>query len=197
MSEISRSAKTTLWTKHLFLLLLANRFENLFDTWMRNNLDKFKIVNWNSFDLTCKNKRAIFTHSINFTGPSWCLRCFIKLLKLPPSSGVFCEKSKNLTPCHGFWGRKVYLDWWSKPVTPNSWVSPPRVQKPLLFLHTPWYCNVYLFRYQTLFSVPATLFPYCILPVQCKSLRIAHSFHRVNTMDSVIATNKEQITSQL
>ena len=33
--------------------------------------DKFKIVNWNSFDVTCKNKnkRAIFTHSINFTGP--------------------------------------------------------------------------------------------------------------------------------
>ena len=26
-------------------------------------------MNWNSFNVTCKNKRAIFTHSINFTGP--------------------------------------------------------------------------------------------------------------------------------
>ena len=28
-----------------------------------------KVVNWNSFDVTSKNKSAIFTHSINFTGP--------------------------------------------------------------------------------------------------------------------------------
>ena len=31
---------------------------------MKNNPDKFKILNWNSFDVTCKNKRAIFTHCI-------------------------------------------------------------------------------------------------------------------------------------
>ena len=27
------------------------------------------MVNWNCFEVTCKNVRAIFTHSINFTGP--------------------------------------------------------------------------------------------------------------------------------
>ena len=38
---------------------------------MWNCPDKFKIVNWNSFDVTCKNENcAIFTHSINFPGPS-------------------------------------------------------------------------------------------------------------------------------
>ena len=28
-------------------------------------------MNWNSFNITCKNKRAIFTDSINFTSPLW------------------------------------------------------------------------------------------------------------------------------
>ena len=53
------------------LLLFVNRFEKFFDRWMCNYPDGtyFKIVllNWNSFNLTCKNKGAIFIHSINFT----------------------------------------------------------------------------------------------------------------------------------
>ena len=36
---------------------------------MYNHKDKFEIVNWNGSDVTCKNKRAISTHCINFTGP--------------------------------------------------------------------------------------------------------------------------------
>ena len=36
---------------------------------MQNYSDRFKILNWNSFDVTCKNKGAIFTHCIIFTGP--------------------------------------------------------------------------------------------------------------------------------
>ena len=44
-------------------------FEKLFYGQMQNYPDKFIIVNWNSFHVTCKNKRAFFIHSINFTGP--------------------------------------------------------------------------------------------------------------------------------
>ena len=51
------------------LLLLVNPFEKFFDRGMYNYPDKFRIVNWNSFDKTCKNKRPIFTNSINFTSP--------------------------------------------------------------------------------------------------------------------------------
>ena len=36
---------------------------------MQSYPDKLKIVNWNNFDVTYKNKEAIFTHCINFTGP--------------------------------------------------------------------------------------------------------------------------------
>ena len=69
MSEISRSDKTMLWIKALlFLPLLVNRFENFFDRPMQNYPDKFKIGNWNSFDVTCKQRRAIFIHSIYLTG---------------------------------------------------------------------------------------------------------------------------------
>ena len=44
---------------NVMFLLLVNRFEKFFDRQMQNYLDKFKIVNWNSFDVTC----------IDFTGP--------------------------------------------------------------------------------------------------------------------------------
>ena len=62
----------------VILLLLVNRFQESFEKQMYNYPDKFKLVNWISFDVTCKNKRAIFTHYINFTGPlrTWCLSQF-------------------------------------------------------------------------------------------------------------------------
>ena len=41
----------------------------LTDRWRTSYLDKFKTVNWNIFKVTCKNKRSIFTSSIDFTGP--------------------------------------------------------------------------------------------------------------------------------
>ena len=37
---------------------------------MQNYPDKFRIIHWDSFDVTCKNVRAIFTHCFNFTGAS-------------------------------------------------------------------------------------------------------------------------------
>ena len=47
-------------TTSLFLLLIVNRFEIV---------KSLKSLSWNSFDVTRKNKRAIFTVSINLTGP--------------------------------------------------------------------------------------------------------------------------------
>ena len=43
------------------LLLLANRFQKSFEKQMYSYRDKFKIVNWISFDVRCKNKRDIFS----------------------------------------------------------------------------------------------------------------------------------------
>ena len=44
------------------LHLLVNRFENVFDRQIQNDPNKFKIVNYNSFNkLACKNQRATFT----------------------------------------------------------------------------------------------------------------------------------------
>ena len=40
----------------VILLLFVNRFEKFFDRRMQNYPDKFKIVNWNSFDVACKIK---------------------------------------------------------------------------------------------------------------------------------------------
>ena len=54
MSEISRSAETTLRIKHD--RNLANRFENFFDKLFLNYPDKLKIVDWNFFDVTGKIK---------------------------------------------------------------------------------------------------------------------------------------------
>ena len=51
------------------LPLLINYFENFFDRQIQNDPNKFKIINYNTFNKTCKNKRTTFTHSFNFTGP--------------------------------------------------------------------------------------------------------------------------------
>ena len=41
------------------LHLLVNRFENFFDRQIQNDPNKFKIVNYNSFNKTCKNKELL------------------------------------------------------------------------------------------------------------------------------------------
>ena len=41
------------------LHLLENRFENSFDRQTQNDPNKFKIVNYNSFNETCKNKELL------------------------------------------------------------------------------------------------------------------------------------------
>ena len=51
------------------MLLLGNRLKRFLHRQMQNYPDNFKIVNWNSFDVVCKNKRAIFTHCANFICP--------------------------------------------------------------------------------------------------------------------------------
>ena len=57
MSEISRSALKLLHELNVvILLLLINLFANSFDRQLQNDPDKFKIVNCNSFNKTCKTK---------------------------------------------------------------------------------------------------------------------------------------------
>ena len=51
------------------LHLLVNCFGNFFDRQIQNDPNKFKIMSYNSFNKTCKDKRATFTHSFNFMGP--------------------------------------------------------------------------------------------------------------------------------
>ena len=69
MSKISRPAETTLWIKHRYFAIVSKSFWKLL--WQANvePSSKLKTVKWNSYDVTCKNKRAIFTQCINFTGP--------------------------------------------------------------------------------------------------------------------------------
>ena len=57
--------------------LVSTRFEKFFDSRVKNCPDKFKIVNWDSFEVTCKNTRATFTHCISFTGPLRCETLYI------------------------------------------------------------------------------------------------------------------------
>ena len=65
------------------LHLLVNRFENFFDRQIQNDPNKFKIVNYNSFNKTCKNKRVTSTHSFNFTGPLYFMRSvFFQIVSL-------------------------------------------------------------------------------------------------------------------
>ena len=69
MSEILRSNKMTLWMKHGYFALVSKSLWKFL--WQTNVelLHKSKTVNWNSFDITFKNKRAIFSQCcINFTG---------------------------------------------------------------------------------------------------------------------------------
>ena len=58
------------------------------------------MVNWTSFDVTCKNKRAIFTHCINFTGPTFSYLSYGHVTWLLYISVYFCRH-----------GRFFYLDW--------------------------------------------------------------------------------------
>ena len=72
MSEISRSAETALSVKKIkmaYFSVFRMGFEQFFDSHMYNYIGKLKMIKWNRFDTDCKNKRAIFTRCISFTGP--------------------------------------------------------------------------------------------------------------------------------
>ena len=72
------------------LHLLVNRFDSFFDRQIQNDPNKFKIVNYNSFNKTCKNKRATFTHSFILTSrvlyevncSSRSFLCWLKVLRI-------------------------------------------------------------------------------------------------------------------
>ena len=65
-------------------------FEKFFYGQMQNYLDKLKMIEWNSLDITCKNEWAIFTCWISFTGP---------LFNLPKGSliAACCKQIKKKT----------------------------------------------------------------------------------------------------
>ena len=63
------SQKDSMNKTSLFCFCLKIALRNALTDECRTTQTSFKIVNWNSFDVTCKNKRAISTHCINFTAP--------------------------------------------------------------------------------------------------------------------------------
>ena len=54
------ASKKQLYELNVAILhLLVNSFENFFDRQIRNDPNKFKIVNFNSFNKTCKNNKLL------------------------------------------------------------------------------------------------------------------------------------------
>ena len=45
------------------------KFQNIFDSDMKNYIGKLKMIKWNRFDTDCKNERDVFIRCISFTCP--------------------------------------------------------------------------------------------------------------------------------